>query len=104
MGYSCTAAASFTMDAIGKLIGGIASNAMPDGGFYERGREQPDGAMTGTVWASIAGDPNHCRKRGGFRINPDGKVARFPGLNRGLLTKAERMGAKEYKRIYMTSS
>jgi len=100
MGYSCTAAASFTMDAIGKLIGKEVSNAMPDGGFYERGREQIDGAMTGTVWAGIPGDPNHCRKRGSFRINPDGKVARFPGLKRDMLAKAEQMGEKEYKRIY----
>ena len=98
MGYSCSAAASLTMTAIGELIGGESSNGMPDGGFYERGREQPDGAMTGSVYVPVG--TNGCRKRGSFRINADGKVTRFPGLTRVLLAKAEAMGAKEYKRIY----
>lgn len=48
MGYSYSAKAGYVMDEIGKAIGGTCSNSMPDGGFYEYGREQPDGAVVVT--------------------------------------------------------
>ena len=68
MGYSYAAKAGYTMDSIGKLLddkyGRQCSNGMPDGGFYDYGREQRDGAMTGTVWAPWDKDPTRVVKRG----------------------------------------
>lgn len=97
MGYSYAARAGYTLDSIGKLINVKTSNGMPDGGFYETGREQADGAITGTVWKPIPGS-THVTKRGSFRIDPNGKVARFPGLSRALIKQAEEMGEAEYHR------
>lgn len=102
MGYSSTAKASYTLDAIGKLIAAKTSNGMPDGGFYEVGREQADGAITGTVYRTWPALPLRCERRGSFRIEPDGAVKRFPGLPAALLRKAEQMGAATYKANYGT--
>ena len=101
MGYSCTAAASYTLDAIDRALDATnpvrrCSNETPDGGFYERGREQPDGAITGTVWKPC-GD-GRVVKRGSFKINADGTVTRFPGLPGAMLRAAESAGAAEYQR------
>jgi hypothetical protein len=41
MGYSSTAAASYTLDAIGELIASDTSNGMPDGGFSGRTKGVP---------------------------------------------------------------
>lgn len=54
MGYSCTAKASFTAEGVRNEIDSKTSNAMPDGGFWEIGREQSDGSITGTVWRLLA--------------------------------------------------
>lgn len=106
MGYSFTAKAGYTLDAIATMIGANTSNGMPDGGFYETGREQVDGAITGTVWkpcascGTIQNVPCHVTRRGSFRINPDGTVKRFPGLARKLLNRAEQTGAARYVEIH----
>ncbi len=106
MGYSYAAKAGYTMDSIGKLLddkyGRQCSNGMPDGGFYDYGREQRDRAITGTVWAPWDKDPTRVVKRGSFRIDPNGRVKRFPGLSRELLQQAERMGAAIYAANYGT--
>ena len=57
MGYSSTAAASYTLEKLGELFRGEArangieqwdsSNILPDGGFWEIGRENDDGSITG---------------------------------------------------------
>jgi len=102
MGYSCTARAAFTKDAIQQLVNrdypGECSNRLPNGGFWERGREQHDGAITGTCWRPI--DDQHVRRAGSFKINADGTVRRFPGLPRALLSEAERIGADRYAEVY----
>lgn len=133
MGYSCAAAASLVLDAISELIAAelakrpefagknVSSNAMPDGGFWERGREQSDGAITGTVYKRTStyspaeraararqmgadvkpewiGDP--CRRAGSFRIEPDGRVSRFPGIRASLLRRAEQIGAAKYRETF----
>ncbi len=98
MGYSCDAAAAHTMDAIGTLLNLPSSNGMPDGGFYERGRENADGAITGTVWKPLNDAAGHVIRRGGYRIEPDGKVTRFPGLPAPLLRQAEQIGKQTYQR------
>jgi len=101
MGYSCTARASFTLAAIAELIGGATSNEMPDGGFYEVGRERADGGISGAVWRGAGA--GLVRPGGSFSIRPDGTVARFPGLSRAdYLAKAEAMGAAKFRAIHGT--
>ena len=116
MGYSCTAKASFTEEGVSHFIAIEfpalkSSNAMPDGGFYERGREQDDGSITGTVWrllnakekrqwAHLPDVDERVHKRGSYRIDPEGKIVRWPGLNPLLKAKAEAYGAKKYKEAY----
>jgi len=91
MGYSCTAAAALKLEAIMKGLreAGLTvyHNGRPmtntwkrgkDTLFYERGRENPDGAITGSIF-SISG-----RRVGSFRIEPDGQVTRFPGIPKGI--------------------
>jgi len=54
--------------------------------FAETGKENADGAVTGTVWRFV--DENRAVKAGSFRIEPNGVVTRFPGV-----TKAHREAA-----------
>ena len=44
--------------------------------FYDTGREQRDGAITGSVFRMSA--YGHATRVGSFRIEPDGTVARYP--------------------------
>ena len=43
--------------------------------FYETGREQRDGAITGTVFRFVG---EGCVRSGSFRIEADGTVTRYP--------------------------
>lgn len=106
MGYSCTAKAAYVRDAISELISKTypevkSSNGMPDGGFWEVGRENYDGAITGTVWKPWPEDPTRVVRRGGFKIDADGKVVRFPGLPRKILALAEKEGDATYIRNHV---
>lgn len=78
MGYSCAAAASDMLGVINKMCGLKDGVLHIDGGeyFFERGREQNDGAVTGQLMKMVG--ENFCRPAGGVRINPDGSIARFP--------------------------
>src|SRR5262245_24937702 len=126
MGYSCTAKAALVLDAVSFLMreaaGSESSNAMPDGGFFERSnKEHADGAITGTVFKRVAvytdaerakvaadmgpnvkpewiGDP--CKRAGTFKISADGKIVRFPGLSKTQRAEAERKGAAEFAGRY----
>lgn len=57
-----------------------------DAYFYEVGRENSDGAVTGSVWRFLGrfdAPSSTCQRAGTFRVNPDGSVARWPvGLKR----------------------
>lgn len=104
MGYSSAAKASLTLDAIGEILDenklrGETSNGLPHGGFYEIGRENDDGAITGTVWKPYD-NIGHVVRQGGFRIEPDGKVKRFPSLKRKLLSLAETRGAVKFSEMF----
>lgn len=104
MGYSCTAAASYTRQAIQDLIAARygadkVSNYVPIGewgGFFETGREREDGAITGSVFKTVTAEGN-CRRAGSFKINPDGTVERFPGVDKQLLAAAEKIGERTYQ-------
>jgi hypothetical protein len=82
MGYSCTKAASDTLHAVHHLFnaGKNQSTLLINGTeyFFERGRENGDGAITGTLMEMLPND--YCRKAGSVRIDGEGKIARFPGL------------------------
>lgn len=85
MGYSCLRRAAWAMDAItDKCIAQTnSSNTFEANGesyFIERGREQNDGAMTGTVYRNL---PNgYSRKSASFRIDDVGRVVRGPKFMR----------------------
>jgi hypothetical protein len=93
MSYSCAARASdierVWADVCYKQTG--SSNVYEVDGkryFYNVGREQRDGAVTGSVWrmevalrdskGSHVGSDGVCVRAGTFRIEPDGTVTRFP--------------------------
>ena len=83
MGWSCNADAGRTLDAWRALCvestnGSNTWETKRGMYFYEVGRENDDGAITGTVMRMIGS--GKCRSAGSFRINPDGTVARGPAL------------------------
>jgi len=90
MGYSCSRDAANTLGVIGKMF---ATDGNPNTltiknqrYFFERGGEQRDVAITGTLYRML---PNEmCRKVGPTRINADGTIARFP-----VMSEAERAEA-----------
>jgi hypothetical protein len=86
MGYSCTKDASDMLGYIRNQFGdGKTSNGLVIRGesyFYEIGKEQTDGAITGTLFMNTL--PGSCRKVGSFRINADGTIARFPRICRDM--------------------
>ncbi len=84
MGYSCTQAADNMLGLIRKSFGSPdkGSNTLIIGGkeyFYEVGREQADGAITGSLYLMVS--PDSAQKAGTFRIDADGTINRFPGLS-----------------------
>ena len=95
MGYSCTVAAANVLDAIEDYLrekypdtpGKPSSNGWMINGrkfFFERGKENDDGAITGTVYSS---DPasNRCHRAGSVRIEPEGTVTRFAHVPKSVI-------------------
>jgi len=100
MGYSCTAKAHFTMDGIDSCLDKINANKFKHNNneyFYEIGKENSNGAITGTIW-KIDGD--YCKRVGSFRINRDGKIIRFPYLSKRKKIYAELYGKYLYEKNY----
>lgn len=124
MGYSYAAKAGYVIQAIQEIMerdhGVNGSNCLPNG-FWEYGREQADGAIVGTVWKTVkkytdeerkdaavrmgmadhpewVGDP--ATKAGSFRIEPDGKIKRFPQLNKAQKEEAYHRGLMRYEEIH----
>lgn len=80
MGYSCTVDASNMLGVIGHYYATAGNpNILTIRGkqyFFERGREQEDGAITGALMEMLPND--FCRPCGRVRIEPDGKLSKFP--------------------------
>lgn len=82
MGYSCLRDADEALKALVaelEMVNG-SSNSWAYRGeiyFYETGRENADGAITGTVYRNLPGG-THCRKAGSYRIEGRGGKLRFP--------------------------
>lgn len=107
MGWSCSAAANFTLDAIVEIqrnLGSATSNGIVIGqnknaGFWETSRkEHDDGSITGSVWTLV--DADRCRRTGSFRINKNGTIERFSSINGRLRIAAENMGAVKFRQVY----
>lgn len=84
MGYSCTKDASDMLGLIRHSFSdGKTSNGLTLRGrsyFYEVGRENADGSITGPLYINI--NESHARIVGRFKINADGRVLRFPRITR----------------------
>lgn len=90
MGYSCSAYADEIRYAIEKLPKFDTRNQ--DGLFLEIGRENQDGAITGSVYKKfIFKETCYCKKIGNFRISKNG-IERFPGLTKEEKQSCEREG------------
>jgi hypothetical protein len=105
MGYSCNAMAGMVYDAMIAQLQAASErehdsqNVWDHKGvdhFAEIGREQSDGAVTGTVWRFLP-DGQHVRRIGSFRINPGGKVSRWPTSTLAMRWAAQQAGAAEYQ-------
>ena len=89
MGYSASSKAFRAMDRLMDIkrreTGSAGSNYWEVDGIvtmFEVGRENKDGAMTGTVLRSVSKNNNGVKRLGSFRIEPDGTISRFPGLTK----------------------
>ena len=91
MGYSATAKAMMVLNTFhdAAVINGRPSGNMWDYRgkqyFFEVGRENHDGACTGTVYGMDG------RKAGSFRISPDGHIERAPAGLRAHLNEQQGM-------------
>ena len=89
MGYSCTRDAADMLGMIGEFFktdGNRNILTIHDKTyFFERGRENGDGSITGTLMEMLPND--YCRKAGSVKIGPDGTLMRFPLLTPILRTE-----------------
>jgi hypothetical protein len=108
MSYSCNAIAGLVYDEMIVQLQSASScetetqNSWEHNGvryFAEIGREQNDGAVTGTVWQFLA-DGKHVRKAGSFRVNPGGKVSRWPTSTQSQRWTAQQAGSAKYQERY----
>lgn len=109
MGYSCNARAAYTLDTIIPLIqavqgdAGGSSNSWGDRDgkmwFFERGREQADGSITGTVYGPSP-TPGCCRKVGSAKIAADGTIIRFPTSTPGQRKLAKETSDAKYGALH----
>ena len=94
MGWSCARDAGCRLDAISAecLLCSKMTNQWTTKGdtyFYEVGREQRDGSITGTIFLHLP--DGKCRKSGSFKINPDGSWCRGPAWMRKVPFKLVKM-------------
>lgn len=102
MGYSCTAKASYVMQALERAICTHGSSNvfinLPHKYMFECGRENSDGAITGTVMVFL--DNDHVRKVGSYRIEPDGTITRFYGTSAKERKTAMEAGLARFHEIH----
>lgn len=91
MGYSCTVDANNTLGVIEHMFATKGNpNILTIRGsqyFFERGKEQEDGAITGQLMLMLPND--YCQRIGSVKINADGSIARFPKLSKAEKQEAE---------------
>jgi hypothetical protein len=105
MGYSCLAISGLVLDAMVQVMqdcgphpDNISNGWTVDGNnyFYEVGREQQDGSITGSVWGPSKTE-GCVHKVGSFKIDAEGKVVRFPTSSKVQRDKAQIVGHADYK-------
>lgn len=103
MGYSCSAKASCVERAIMNAITdpvGVSNMWMYKSEVYfvERGREQPDGAITGTVLiqTKVIDGESYFKNRGSMRIEADGTITRFTGLPKKRWAELQTKGLADF--------
>jgi hypothetical protein len=108
MGYSCSAKARFTFDAITKLVD-FCDDKETNKYWLDIGRENFDGSITGKVY-EFCGitykdkdgyNRRPCREKGNFKIDKNGIIIRFPGLAKGVWELLQVEGNTLYKREYL---
>ena len=105
MGYSSTAKASLVLDALMAIVRDTPSSNVYRDHFYEIGRENGDGAITGRVWKFTSGeygdDVRHAIVAGSFRIEANGKIKRFPATTIAERKAAYVIGMRKYAENFM---
>ena len=101
MGYSCASAAGDVYDAIGRgcaeqTRSGNSYEFRGNRYFLERGREQRDGSITGTVYKCLPNDM--AIKAGTFKIGADGTILRAHSILKEFARKHMR---KLQARVYL---
>lgn len=103
MGYSCSSLAMESFDQLMIQLKASGKEVKSSNGwtkndvqyFYEIGREQKDGAVTGVVQKIYQiNNVDYCKKAGTFRIEPDGTITRFPTSTKAQRTTAEILSKK----------
>lgn len=106
MGYSCTVKADYVLDALLIQLQSAgnennSSNTWTKDGqtyFFERGREQPDGAITGRIYRF---EPdNMCKLIGNGRIDADGDIPYFPTSKQVQRDSAMTAGLIKYHELH----
>ena len=106
MGYSCAVKADNVLDALMVQLQVTdrgqdkSSNGWSHNGhsyFFERGREQSDGAITGTVYLVVN---NKCYKRRSIRIEPNGFITRFTTSTKAQRQSAMTVGLVKFHEVF----
>ncbi len=96
MGWSCRSDAGLTLEMIeAKCIAenGCVNDYNTKGGnyFFEVGRENRDGAITGTIYRvtvpSATSPRGNAKKSGSFRIEPNGEISRGPAFFKSIVVR-----------------
>ena len=66
--------------------------------FYEQGRENNDGAITGSVMMFLG--TTGCRRVGSYRIEPNGTISRFPTSTKAQRQSGMAVGLVKYLDVY----
>lgn len=100
MGYSCSRIDSLVLNELTTQLQAAygdcnkSSNSWgpndAESWFFEIGRENADGSVTGTVFKPV--DAGRCKPVGSFKIS-GGKVIRFPGSTKKMREVAEAAAA-----------
>lgn len=106
MGYSCSAKARYTLDQV-DCLDEFDIKSPNYKYFIEIGKENRDGAITGSVFEldEIYSHmdllrPVSCKKIGSFRVNPNGTIARFPGVSKRMYGVLEIAGIEAFDREF----
>ena len=104
MGYSCNTISNLSLEHLISQLQGAGeetSNSWgedPNRFFYEIGREQHDGAITGVVRKMIA--DNRCKVAGSFRVEPSGIISRFPDSTKKQRNHAFNVACAKFARMF----